>query len=153
MARGRGLTPMFTHYHREGKKGDQVYRVLGATTCILLMEDGRVASRGATVVSRTDTPTKLEGRGRSLKRALRAALAESAHYLQLRAEDENFEIPTKKVKGLSKRIEKFIKLPYDVELTEVELSRIDKARERKLHEGKAIKVEPIATGGLASMGA
>jgi hypothetical protein len=131
-ARERGLTPMWTHYHRRNKYGE---RVLGATTCILLNEAGVVESRGAAVVGKGDVPSKVEGRRRSLRRAFRTAVASDAVYAQMlsdeivyskelgRAVDRRM-VPTKKVEGLDKYVTKFVKDPEASDLSTAELSRI-----------------------------
>ena len=131
-ARERGLTPMWTHYHRRNKKGE---RVLGATTCMLLDLLGAVVSRGAAVVGKGDVPSKVEGRRRSLRRAFRSAVATDAAYQEMLADEIKFDeticawvdrlqVPTKKVEGLDRYVTKFVKAPDAADLSTAELSRV-----------------------------
>lgn len=120
-ARERGLRPMWTHYYRV-HKGE---KVLGATTCILLDNSGRVMSRGAAVVSLKDVPSKVVGRALSLKRAFAAAASETNY--------DCSTVPTKGVVGLPRHISKSMKTPLDFSLTEIELSRVE-ARRKKLEQ-------------------
>lgn len=85
MARAAGYRCMFTHYYQRNPKSgyieseDLVLRVVQhrkycATTCVLISSDIQVIARGAAVTGGNDLPFKTDGRLRSLKRALTAAM-------------------------------------------------------------------------------
>lgn len=70
-AKERGYTPMWTHYYRTRKCGENECKTLAATTCILLNSDLKPVSRGIAVVSVRDNGAKAYGRSLSLKRAFK----------------------------------------------------------------------------------
>jgi hypothetical protein len=117
MAKDRGLSPMWSHYYRTNKKG---FRVLGATSCILLNADLKPVSRGVSVVSVRDNGAKAYGRLLSLKRAFRVIASEKV--------DTTVVISTRNVEGIlgsyQKKQERLDPADWESYVTELEYDRV-----------------------------
>ena len=119
MAKERNLSPMWTHFYRTRKDGENEYKTLAATACVLLNSDLKPVSRGIAVVSVRDNGAKAYGRLLSLKRAFKVVASTKVAAGEL--------VSTRNVEGLpnsSRLYERLDPQSWETFVTELEYDRI-----------------------------